>query len=308
MQIKKILVTTDFSENSRLTYPAAASFARRFGAEVHLAHVMESVPPCLFFSPTGAQSYSPSADYRLKFRELIEQAAKAREWGGLDVKPHLLEDRDVAGRLEQFQRHQHIDLTVTASRGRSALEHFFLGSTAEKLVRRSATPVLVHRSAPGAAPALPDYAPQRILVPYDYSENAQAVFPLLRLLVQTFQSQVCLVHALEALPDLTVLSWEGIAPIQSDMVLAEAPGRARQELESLIRKDLSDIPKVEAVAELGNAYQVIVNEAARFRADLILTATHGWTGLKHMVMGSIAEKIVRKAPCSVLTLRPEAMA
>jgi len=307
MQIKRILVTTDFSESSRLTFSVAASFARRFGAELHVAHVLEAVPTSLYFSPTGAQSYSPSADYRLKFRELLDTVAKAPEWGGLAVKPHLLEDRDVAGRLVQFQKHQHIDFTITASRGRSALEHFFLGSTAEKLVRRSATPVLVYRTAPGAAPP-PEFAPQRIIVPFDYSENARAVFPLLRFLVRTFQSQVCLVHALEALPDLTVLSWEGIAPIQSDVVLAEAPGKARQELESLIRKDLSDLPKVEAVAELGNAYQVIVKEAVRFKADLILIATHGWTGLKHVVMGSIAEKVIRKAPCSVLALKPEAMA
>jgi nucleotide-binding universal stress UspA family protein len=54
----------------------------------------------------------------------------------------------------------------------------------------------------------------------------------------------------------------------------------------------------------GTAYQVIANEAQRIRADLIVMATHGRTGLSHLVMGSVAARVVRTAVCPVLTLHP----
>jgi universal stress protein A len=54
----------------------------------------------------------------------------------------------------------------------------------------------------------------------------------------------------------------------------------------------------------GTAYQVIANEAQRIRADLIVMATHGRTGLSHLVMGSVAARVVRTAACPVLTLHP----
>ena len=53
-------------------------------------------------------------------------------------------------------------------------------------------------------------------------------------------------------------------------------------------------------------YLEILEEAEEFRADLIILSTHGRTGAGHALLGSVAEKVVRKAPCSVLTIRPEA--
>src|SRR5687767_5678079 len=89
--LKKILVTTDFSELSRLAFGPAAGLARRFKSELHLVHVLESLPPILFLDQEGVQSYSPERDYRTKFQDLLAREAGDPAFGGYPVQPHLLE-------------------------------------------------------------------------------------------------------------------------------------------------------------------------------------------------------------------------
>src|SRR5262245_46101150 len=111
MKPKKILVTTDFSDLSLLALPAAAGLARKFGAELHLVHVLESVTPLLFVDPAGVQSYSPEQDYLSRFKELLARTVEEEpSFRGLEVKPHLLEGGYLHDRVIRFQKQQGIDL------------------------------------------------------------------------------------------------------------------------------------------------------------------------------------------------------
>src|SRR5262245_2630588 len=121
--LKKILVTTDFSDLSRLAFAPAANLARRFKSELHLVHVLESIPAALFLNAEGVQTYSPEHDYLAKFQELLARTAEDPAFGGYPVKPHLLEGGYVHARLVRFQAHHVTDLLMMSAQGRTGLGH-----------------------------------------------------------------------------------------------------------------------------------------------------------------------------------------
>jgi nucleotide-binding universal stress UspA family protein len=303
VKLKKILVTTDFSEKSRLAFPAAADLARKFGSELHLVHSMERIPAEVFFTSEGVQAYSPAIDYPLKFRDLLQQiAAEEPSFQGLSVKTHLLEGGGVTDRLLHFEKEHRIDLTVIASAGSNSFGHLLLGGFAEKVVRTSLSPVLACRARPGAGAS--GFSPKKMLVPYDFSENSRIILDFVRFLADAYQSQVRFQHVLEPLPDLALIPWEGITVDEIRERRTDAPSRGKGELEELIRKEFPGKAGFDAIADFGTPFVDIVRAARDFEADLILMTTHGWTGIRHMLLGSVTEKVVRKAPCSVLTVRP----
>jgi nucleotide-binding universal stress UspA family protein len=304
--LKKILVTTDFSDLSKLAFGPAASLARRFKSELHLVHVLESLPASLFLNEEGVQVYSPDRDYRSKFQELLARFAEDPGFGGYPVKPHLLEGGYVHERLVSFQKHHAIDLSMISAQGRTGLGHFFLGSFAERVVRLAQSPVLVYRPPQGAAKAPEEFAPQRIFVPFDFSDNARSALPFVRFFGHAFGSQVRLHYVLEPAFDIA-LADEGVLPQDYGRLAKEAPEEARKRLLETIEKDLRSFKGADAISELGNPVVEIPRRAAEFQADLIVMATHGRTGLAHMFLGSVTEKVVQKAPCSVLTIRPTSL-
>lgn len=141
-----------------------------------------------------------------------------------------------------------------------------------------------------------------ILAPTDFSEHAGGAVRFACGLAQRFGAAL---HLLHVLPDVVVpvgpdpgliapLSPEDYAAMERDAT--EALGRA-------IDPSWDRPPRVEAAVRFGDAVDGIVGYAADRGVDLIVVATHGRTGLSHVLLGSVAERIVREAPCPVLTIR-----
>jgi len=86
-------------------------------------------------------------------------------------------------------------------------------------------------------------------------------------------------------------------------VNAEWDERARQELDKLAKEEIPDSVPVKTIIKTGKPFLEIIENAGELDVDLIIIATHGRTGVEHILFGSTAEKVVRKAPCPVLTLR-----
>lgn len=143
---------------------------------------------------------------------------------------------------------------------------------------------------------------QRILLPTDFSNCSAAATKYACELVTRFDAELHLLHTLE--------SHLASAP---DFGMGLALPRSVTESTAAAKKSLADVldPKwlpnrkvIYAVAE-GSPKTEIVRYAEKEGIDLIVLATHGRTGLSHMLMGSVAESVVRTAPCPVLTVRPE---
>ncbi len=144
---------------------------------------------------------------------------------------------------------------------------------------------------------------RRILWPTDFSALAKAALPHALRLAGGHGAELVVLHvlpsaALFAAPEVSGAVW----------VRLEKENRAvgMAELRRVTRQVQAKGPKlrVHSVLAQGVPFEQILRVAKRVRCDLIVLATHGRTGLKHMVMGSVAENVVRRAPCPVVTVRP----
>ena len=141
MPIRRILFPTDFSEYADHAWSYALTFAREFGAEVHLLHVV--APP-----PRLAEAYSVNFDPEKMVKALTEEAnasmdrmvEAAKSWG-LVFRREVRVGVDFREIIDYVTK-QDIDLIVMATHGRTGLAHALLGSVAEKVVRKSPCPVL----------------------------------------------------------------------------------------------------------------------------------------------------------------------
>lgn len=161
--------------------------------------------------------------------------------------------------------------------------------------------VVVEMESQGAGwiPPLP-FQLQRILVPVDFSEMAGKALRYAVPLAIPFDAEVVLLHVLQPYivsPDPEYLPPE-LAIGQRELLES-----ARQQLEKLRHDEVGARLRSQACVRLGVAWQEIVAEAVALQVDLIILSTHGRTGLNHALMGSVAERVVRHAPCPVLVVR-----
>jgi universal stress protein A len=139
----------------------------------------------------------------------------------------------------------------------------------------------------------------RILAPTDFSEHSQQAIQYARELAQTFGATLVVVHVVE-LPPYPI---EGLPPSQlGGTLLEDLEQQATSDLAQVLANE-GEVTVVRRVV-VGIPYRRIVEVAADEKIDLIVMATHGRTGFSHLFMGSVAEKVVRTAPCPVLTIRP----
>jgi universal stress protein A len=139
-----------------------------------------------------------------------------------------------------------------------------------------------------------------ILVPIDFSDNAPAVIEWAAHLAQEHESTVVLFHAYHLPVEFQQLEGAYLPPDFWANVKAEAQqslGRFEEQLRA-------DGLTVRSVVREGYAATAIVDEATEQEVDLIVIGSHGLSGLKHLLLGSIAERVVQKAPCPVLTVKP----
>ena len=143
IELKKILVPTDFSEDSEQAARYAAELAKRFQAEIHCIHVVD-IPADLL----GTSAYymtGPSEQFMDQIREESKKNLEAfakKNLQGASVVTAFLEGSPFV-QIVRYAREQKVGLIVIATHGRTGLKHVLFGSVAEKVVRKAACPVLV---------------------------------------------------------------------------------------------------------------------------------------------------------------------
>jgi len=158
-------------------------------------------------------------------------------------------------------------------------------------VGRSDAPILARAAA---APL----AMNRILVPVDFSESSALALAQATALAQQTGGSIILLHVVEisyAYADVAVFDQ---AALERDLLAG-----AEQRLEQMAASCETDGVPAKHIVRSGRSPHVIADVAASERVDLIIISTHGYTGLKHVLLGSTAENVVRCAPCPVLVLR-----
>ena len=139
-----------------------------------------------------------------------------------------------------------------------------------------------------------------IVVPTDFSDYSMRALPYAVDLAAKYNARLKVVFVNEPSLQVSDVAWVGVdeRAVNSDHVR-----EARRHLEKLVLEQVpTDVP-TDAEILTGNAVEEVIRYARDVNADLIIMATHGRSGVSHMLMGSTAEHVVRKAPCPVLTLK-----
>jgi nucleotide-binding universal stress UspA family protein len=139
-----------------------------------------------------------------------------------------------------------------------------------------------------------------IVVPTDLSEYSLRALPYAVGLAERFDARLKILCVNEPAVPISDVTWGGIDVHATDEALLT---EARRTVERIIHEQVPKGVNVEATVITGNAVEGIIEFAGEQNADLLVMCTHGRTGLSHVLMGSTAEAVVRRAPCPVLTLR-----
>jgi len=277
----KILVPLDGSVLSESVFPCVASLAQREGFHVILMRATEP-----FLATPYALAYELSDELRKKIvNDSSEYLARAQS----HLSVQNLSTCSVVGHAQEeicrTAQDMECDLIVMTSHGASGLRQFFLGSVADGVVRMAPCPVLLIRQPP---PQQCDF--RHILIPIDGSPASLSVVQKL----SAFLSQQT---------KITLLAATGLSP--HDYVDIFDRGQWQTYMEklenNLLQVKLEGVPLQVKVLD-GEADQSILSWAAEADCDLIAMASHGCGSLRRLLLGSVVQKVLRQAPCSVLVV------
>ncbi len=140
----------------------------------------------------------------------------------------------------------------------------------------------------------------KVLVPIDFSDYSKSALRYAVNFAKSFNAEIILIYVVEPViypPDFSM------GQIAMPSINTEWDDRAKDELQKLAKSEIIGAVKVKTIIKTGKPFVEIIETAKEENVDLIIIATHGRSGVEHILFGSTAEKVVRKAPCPVLTLR-----
>lgn len=311
--IKNILVPVDFSKMSGPAIETAQRLAKRFGAAVHLVHVHEYYYPVGFMAP-GAPVPMSMVTFREDTAERIADqfGTLAKKHGIPTTNCYIQNDNPVFHGVCKVARQINADLIVIPTHGYTGVTHFFEGSHAERIVQHSPCPVLVARkrekkSSRVASNGKASGSINTVLVPVDFSQSSFQALEYAIEFAERVAAKLIIFHAVHFGYAFTADGYGMYDP--STLMEAEHKGVERQ-MEKFVGLAKFRGVKFETVVKVGPPVSEICAFAEQRDVDLIITATHGRTGFKHLLMGSVAEQVVRHAhrPVLVVPSHPEVRA
>jgi nucleotide-binding universal stress UspA family protein len=278
--MKTILIPTDFSDVAHNALQVAVAIARQNNATIHLLHVMDASMGGGFSATGEIQDYSGDNFYLLKLMEVNKKKlyALANELQNSGV-PEVHCDIQVGNIADVVTRQtgvKGIDLIVMGTEGASGLNELLIGSNTEKIVRLSRVPVLSVKGI--EAP----FAVKKIVYASDFLSDQVTAVNSVKRLSTLFGAKIHLVYV--NVPNR----------FTSTRVIARRKEAFTQQYQ------LTDADFTIYNDELEE--RGIIHFAEEVQADLIAVATHGRTGIAHLLSGSIAENIVNHATRPVLTI------
>jgi universal stress protein A len=145
IRLKRILFATDFSDLAATAQDYACEFAERFGAELHVLHVLQDV---MLMMPEPGSAFSLPQNYMVELKQAAEKTLETVPPADWCSGKHVVRATRMGAafvEIVRYAREQEIDLVIIGTHGRSGLKHVLLGSVAERVVRKAPCPVLTVR-------------------------------------------------------------------------------------------------------------------------------------------------------------------
>ena len=292
IEINRILCPIDFSEYSDHALHFAMKMASRYGARLHVFHVM---PPQ---APAATNELAAAGRQRVA-RNLVSAAERWRR-PGVEVVTELRESADPSATILERADALDVDLIVTGSHGRTGVKRMLLGSVVEPLLHRCRQPVLVVPAGLNLSGLDGPAGFSRIICAVDFSVPSLTALAYALSIAEECDARLTIVNAIEMPPEL-------INPPQPpdfniEPARAEAEAERLTKLRALIPEHARDYCTVETAVVEGGASRQILHLADRQQADLIVLGVHGRSALDLAVFGSNSKDIIARAHCPVLVV------
>jgi nucleotide-binding universal stress UspA family protein len=277
VDVKTVLFPTDFSDFSNKAFPYAASLANAFNARIVLMHVEE------------LEEEDP-ANPKHSFAALESHA------GPIETERVVIRGHAPYKDILEVSRAKNCDLIVMATHGRSSLSQFFLGgSIAEEVARFSTIPVFIAKIEVDQPPETYTGRLKEILFTTDLSKGSLSALRYARGFADKFSAKLFILHVID---DDCETFYAGQGLKREDPDFAD---KVNTLLKTVVGAD-AGFDAVFHVSE-GRAESEIVKFADANKIDLIAMSTHGHAGLREEVIGTTSARVIRHAPCPVLTVR-----
>jgi len=287
------------SDFSNYTLAYGLQLAQEFKAKLYACHVISLPATAAYY---GYADDTRSGDgTRQIFDQVTASFDKMMGESAVDWEP-LVTIGHISDEIARLAREKAVDLVITATHGRSGLKRFLLGSVTERLMRILPCPLFI---VGGSEEKIARVAEEgltfsRILVGCDFSSDSGAAFQYGLSLAQEFQAELHLVHVIEP-PVYIDLDMPGATMEGEHMDTLR--DRLNSKLLSLVPVDARHWcrPRISLIE--GLPYEVLTHYAKRHEIDLIVLGARGYSLVEKLFIGSTTDRVVRRSPCSVLSVR-----
>jgi nucleotide-binding universal stress UspA family protein len=313
MMMKTVLVPLDGSALAEQSLPYARLLATTLGARVRLLRVIAETPGDDFLAESIGAVYGMNDPLtiqrerqqhafeilRQNAERYLESHAELMQADGIDAAIDIRFGAP-ADVIVEAALVPHVTMIVMATHGYSGFKRWSLGSVTDKVIHATATPIFIVRAeAPSRKRAF-----KRIMVPLDGSALARQALPLATEIAKSSGAELLLMEAIAA----TIEAYPGFPsrgrpiPQLADVLEAlrdQATNQLGEQADALRAQGVGASTQVVQ----GHAAEVLVDEAARRGVDLIVMATHGYSGLKRWALGSVADKVLQATITPLLLVR-----
>jgi nucleotide-binding universal stress UspA family protein len=291
MQIKQILVPTDFSENAQHALNYATELAKRCSAKLHLLHT-PVIPTYLLMD----LSYSPGPEAVTRIlnesQDALDRQAKGLAAAGLEYFT-VIREGTVHEVIRDYAREHDVDLVVVGTHGRGGVSKLMYGSVTERVIKTVHTPIIIIPPEGGKMPS-------SIVVAYDFSAPAKRAAEVARAIHASFPGPLHIVHSyLDVWGEYT----------DRGAVVGEAAEKRRQALhlglEEMLKTESAELfssdPKgIETHLVTGDPSEGLLRVAEDVGATLICAGTTGKSGIERLLIGSVARRLLHDSKVPLL--------
>jgi len=302
MTLENVLIPTDFSACADHALSHAVEVADRFDAQLHILHVVNELDPD-WYGITDAQERAVKLRDQIKSeaRERLEELAPGKDLHDFETIVSLQLSFDVADSINEYVQEREIDLVVMGTHGRQGIDRLMLGNVANKIIRHTPCPVMTIREEVPWTEEEEEVVYNDILAPIDFSDHSREALRVSKSSANRYEARLHQLFVAEqrTVPTFSDTGIPGVSVAETDPEILANAEEGLQKLSENVGG-----PEVESAYHVreGDVSRDIVDFAETNGVNLIVMATRGLTGINRFLLGSNTERIVRVAPCPVLTI------
>lgn len=290
-RFERIVIPTDFSETAQTAIDLGTQLAAYYKSEVDLVNAIDAT--------VYAYAGYPFASLSKELLTGAESALKKVKLpGSISEKRFVLSGNPATEIVEHAKRHK-ADLVVMGTHGHGAVARFLLGSVADRVLHHAPCPVMITKKPKGTVKHKKSKAKpfSRVLFPTDFSKTATQALNRAIAITEDMDAELYVLHVVDDSLITTHVDDE------RKIILKELRRHALDEMQKQLPAELMQHFDTIGAVNRGEPGKAICAFAETHHCDLIVMGSHGRTGLNRVLLGSVADKVVRRAKCAVLIER-----